>query len=132
MNHKHYIEDQEMLDKIFKMCAEDGLRFEIHIYHRLGMSAQTWATLKNAPNSSILETIRRGTIAWEDKVYGLHKGILTGYMKATPTFVLDEKKRIDRKHGEVDQVVEHKTTESKFDNLSPDDLESQIDNHVTH
>lgn len=130
-NHKHFIEDQQLLDQIYALCANEGLRFEKHIYNELGMSPDTWLKLKNAPNSSITATIQRGILKYETMVLGLHKGILTGYMKATPSFVLDEKKRIDRKHGEVDQVVQHNV--SQFDESSPEQLEQQIDNqHVTH
>lgn len=120
-NTVHFIEDQHMLDKIYRLVRHDGLEYQRQIYNALMMGANTWANLKADPSSQIIKTIERATADREAAIDRLYSSILFDVShKQHGDFVKEEKKRMRRKEGEPDQKVTIESEEAK--GLSDEDL----------
>lgn len=122
------VEDDELLKEVFTAVYQYGVQTEGHIIACLRIPRYQWRKLINKPDSKIRDTIADAIEAYETKIKQQYAEVLDSGSKFAYQFLSDENKRINRKYGESDFIIQ--AAPSVYESMSVEDLEKLALQHV--
>lgn len=121
-------EDEELLKDIFTVVFKAGLDKEAFVMAAMRIPRYQWLNMVNKPDSKIRETIQMAIDAHEVDMLQRYNQRIDEGGKAGVQYLSEEVKRIRRKHGEADFLLQAGPT--VYDKMEVDDLEKLALEHV--